>query len=289
MTPCVTRFCAAIALVLTAGCSTPAVQELSRMEPSGSEFNKHLAKEYAALAKFESEDMADFLDADRYAAKGMAAAKNEPTQPDEVWMRDVPKEHLAQLYDARGRLMQAYDHDVKTRYPMEAATAQASFDCWLEQQEENYQPTHIAVCRRSFAQAMRTIYAKEQARLSDEKDSSRAADTASGRETLVFFDFDKATIKSGELAKLDNIATAAEKNGGSYSISAVGHADRAGPENYNQDLSKRRAKAIKDALVERGLSSGAITIEGKGETQPLEKTADGVADAENRRVQVSIR
>jgi OOP family OmpA-OmpF porin len=259
------------------------------MQPSGSEFNKHLANEYAALAKFESEDMADFLDADRYAAKGMAAAKNEPTQPDEVWIRDIPEEHLAQLYDARGRLMQAYDHDVKTRYPMEAATAQASFDCWLEQQEENYQPTHIAACRRSFAQSMRTIYAKEQARLSDERDSSRAADTASGGETLVFFDFDQATIKSGELAKLDNIAAAAEKNGGSYSIAAVGHADRAGPEDYNEDLSTRRAKAIKDALVKRGLSSGAISIEGKGETQPLTKTADGVADAENRRVQVSIR
>ena len=286
MKPYAMRFSAAAMLALTAGCSTPAVQELSRMQPSGSEFNKQLAKEYATLAKFESEEMADFPDADHYATKGLAAARDEPTQPDQVWMRDIPKEDVAQLNDARGRLMQAYDHDVKSRYPMEAAAAQASFDCWLEQQEENYQPTHIAACRQTFAQAMRTIYAKEQARLSD---SSRAADTAGGRETLIFFDFDRATIKSGELAKLDNIAAAAEKNGGSYTISAVGHADRAGPEEYNQDLSKRRAKAIKDALVERGLTSGAITIEGKGETQPLEKTADGVADAENRRVQVSVR
>jgi OOP family OmpA-OmpF porin len=256
------------------------------MQPSGSEFNKHLANEYATLAKFESEEMADFLDADRFAAKGMAAARNEPTLPDEVWAREVPQEHVTQLNDARGRLMEAYDHDVKARYPLEAARAQASFDCWLEQQEENYQPAHIATCKKSFVQAMQTIYVKEQARLSD---SSRAADKVGGRETMIFFDFDQATIKSGERAKIDKIAAAATKNGGSYSIAAVGHADRAGPDVYNQDLSMRRAEAIKDALLARGLSSGAISIEGKGETQPIQQTADGVADAENRRVQVSIR
>jgi OOP family OmpA-OmpF porin len=106
---------------------------------------------------------------------------------------------------------------------------------------------------------------------------------------MIFFDFDQATIKSGELAKVDRLAAAATKNGGSYSIAAVGHTDRAGPDAYNQDLSMRRAEAIKDALVERGLAAGAISIEGKGETQPIEQTADGAAVAENRRVQVSIR
>ena len=279
-------FCAAALLALSGGCSTPSVQALSGMQPSGSEFNKQLATEYASLAKFESEEMADFLDADRFADKAMAAAKDEPTLPDEVWSRDIPPEHVPRLNDARNRLMEAYDHDVKTHYPMEAAKAQAGFDCWLEQQEENYQPTHIETCRKTFAQAMQAIYVKE-ARLVGARDSSRAADTAAG--TLIFFDFDQATIKSGELAKIDKIAEAAAKNGAEYKIVAVGHTDRAGPDSYNQDLSMRRAKAIKDALVERGVSSGVIVAEGKGETQPLQSTADGVAEAENRRAQVSVR
>lgn len=279
------RLCATGILALAAGCSTAAVDELSQTQPTGSEFNQHLTKEYTALAKFESEDMGDFLDADRYAAKGMAAAKDQPTLPDEVWMRDVPERHEAQLNEGRARLMEAFDHDVKTRYPMEAAAAQAKFDCWLEQAEEDYQPDHIAACKQSFVLAMRTIYAKEQARLSD---VSRAADTA-GRETLIFFDFDQATIKSGELGKVDNLAAALANGGGPYKVTAVGHADRAGPDSYNQDLSMRRAKAIKEALVERGLSSAAISVDAKGESQPVEQTADDVAAAENRRVQVSIR
>lgn len=279
------RLCATGILALAAGCSTAAVDELSQTQPTGSEFNQHLTKEYTALAKFESEEMGDFLDADRYAAKGMAAAKDQSTLPDEVWMRDVPERHEAQLNDGRARLMEAFDHDVKARYPMEAAAAQAKFDCWLEQAEEDYQPDHIAACKQSFVLAMRTIYAKEQARLSD---VSRAADTA-GRETLIFFDFDQATIKSGELGKVDNLAAALAKGGGPYKVTAVGHADRAGPDSYNQDLSMRRAKAIKEALVERGLSSAAISVDAKGETQPVEQTADDVAAAENRRVQVSIR
>lgn len=279
------RLCATGILALAAGCSTASVDELSQTQPAGSEFNQHLTKEYTALAKFESEEMGDFLDADRYAAKGMASAKDQPTLPDEVWMRDVPEQHATQLNDGRARLMEAFDHDVKTRYPMEAAAAQAKFDCWLEQAEEDYQPDHIAACKQSFVLAMRTIYAKEQARLSD---VSRAADTA-GRETLIFFDFDQATIKSGELGKVDNLAAALAKGGGPYKVTAVGHADRAGPDSYNQDLSMRRAKAIKEALVERGLSSTAISVDAKGESQPVEQTADDVAAAENRRVQVSIR
>lgn len=279
------RLCATGMLALAAGCSTASVDELSRTQPTGSEFNQHLTKEYTALAKFESESMGDFLDADRYAEKGMAAAKDQPTLPDEVWTRDVPEQHATQLNDGRARLMEAFDHDVKARYPMEAAAAQAKYDCWLEQAEENYQPDHITACKQSFVFAMRTIYAKEQAR----SDVSRAADTAAGRETLIFFDFDQATIKSGELGKVDNLASALAKDGGSYQVTAVGHADRAGPDSYNQDLSMRRAIAIKEALVERGLSSSAISVDAKGESQPVEQTADDVAAAENRRVQVGIR
>jgi OOP family OmpA-OmpF porin len=296
---CLRALCATSALALVAGCSTPAVQELSQAQPVGSEFNKQLAKEYAVLARFESEDMLDFLDADRFAEKGLAAAQDRPTQPDEVWMRDVPQEYVPQLNDARARLLEAYEHDVKTRYPAEAATAQAKFDCWLEQQEENYHPEHIAACRRAFAQAMRTIYSKEQARLSaKDKDVSRASDAAAGQatssasahDTLVYFAFDDATVKGGEAGKVDRIAAEIGKNGGdSYTVSSIGYADRAGPESYNQELSKRRAAAVRDALIERGIPAAAISTAGKGESDPIKPTADGVAQPENRRVRISIR
>ena len=276
--------CAAGLLMLMAGCSTPSVQELSQMQPSGSEFNQTLAKEYASLAQFETE-MVDPLDADWFAQKGIKAANNEATLPDVVWSRDIPPEHVARLEDARSRLMQAYDHDVKTRYPMESAVAQASYDCWLEQQEENFQPAHIATCRRTFAQSMRTIYAKEQARLAD---VSRAAERVSGPEKMIFFEFGEATIASGDLEKLDRIAEQVGKNGGTPKITVIGHTDRAGPDAYNKQLSVRRAESVKQALKERGVSAEVIAIEGRGETDLLVETPDGVAEAKNRRVQISV-
>ena len=67
------------------------------------------------------------------------------------------------------------------------------------------------------------------------------------------------------------------------------HADRSGPENYNMALSLRRANAVKDALVREGVPATAISVVGKGETQPLVPTADGVREPQNRRVEIVIQ
>ena len=72
-------------------------------------------------------------------------------------------------------------------------------------------------------------------------------------------------------------------------ITATGHADRSGPEDYNMALSLRRANAVKDALVRDGVPATAISVIGKGETQPLVQTADGVREPQNRRVEIVLQ
>jgi outer membrane protein OmpA-like peptidoglycan-associated protein len=69
----------------------------------------------------------------------------------------------------------------------------------------------------------------------------------------------------------------------------TGHADRAGPSDYNFGLSRRRADAVKAELVRLGVSSAEITTEAKGESEPLVPTADGVPEAQNRRVEILMR
>ena len=104
---------------------------------------------------------------------------------------------------------------------------------------------------------------------------------------MVFFDWDRSNLS--EQAR-STIAQAANtfKQTGAARLTATGHADRSGPENYNMALSLRRANAVKDDLVRNGVPAGAIQVVGKGETQPLVPTADGVREPQNRRVEIVI-
>ncbi|BBO71587.1 hypothetical protein DSCA_55170 [Desulfosarcina alkanivorans] len=72
-------------------------------------------------------------------------------------------------------------------------------------------------------------------------------------------------------------------------ISVVGHTDTMGDKAYNLDLSMRRAKAVKRLLVANGVDDTLIDVSSHGEENPLVKTADNVANAKNRRVEVIVR
>jgi OOP family OmpA-OmpF porin len=105
---------------------------------------------------------------------------------------------------------------------------------------------------------------------------------------MVFFDWDRSNLSQQALNTIQQAADA-YKTKGSARITATGHTDRSGPENYNMALSLRRANAVKDALVRDGVPATAITVVGKGETQPLVPTADGVREPQNRRVEIVIQ
>jgi len=105
---------------------------------------------------------------------------------------------------------------------------------------------------------------------------------------MVFFDWDRSNLSQ---QALNTIRQAADqfKATGKARITATGHTDRSGPDDYNMALSLRRANAVKDALVRDGVPPMAISVIGKGETQPLVPTADGVREPQNRRVEIDFR
>ncbi len=105
---------------------------------------------------------------------------------------------------------------------------------------------------------------------------------------MVFFDWDRSNLSQ---QALNTIRQAADqfKATGKARITATGHTDRSGPESYNMALSLRRANAVKDALVRDGVPATAISVIGKGETQPLVQTADGVREPQNRRVEIVLQ
>ena len=105
---------------------------------------------------------------------------------------------------------------------------------------------------------------------------------------MVFFDWDRSNLSAQALNTIKQAADA-YKTKGSARITATGHTDKSGPDAYNMALSLRRANTVKDALVRDGVPATAISVIGKGETQPLVQTADGVREPQNRRVEIVIQ
>jgi len=105
---------------------------------------------------------------------------------------------------------------------------------------------------------------------------------------MVFFDWDRSNLSQQALSTIKQ-ASDAFKTKGSARITATGHTDTSGPENYNMALSLRRANAVKDALVRNGVPATAISVVGMGEKGLLVPTADGVREPQNRRVEIVLQ
>ncbi len=104
----------------------------------------------------------------------------------------------------------------------------------------------------------------------------------------VYFDFDEASLRPDARNTLDKVAREIKKYN-PYEVTVSGHADRAGPSDYNVALSKRRAMSVSEALTARGIENRVITSRARGEFAPAVPTEDGVRLQENRRVVIDFR
>ncbi len=101
------------------------------------------------------------------------------------------------------------------------------------------------------------------------------------------FDFDKSVIKTDAQAKLADLVSKTQGVNLEVII-AVGHTDSIGTDAYNQKLSIRRAEAVKEFLVSKGVERNRVYTEGKGEAQPVASNKTAAGRAKNRRVEVEV-
>ena len=101
------------------------------------------------------------------------------------------------------------------------------------------------------------------------------------------FEFNKAVLLSMNRELLSRIAGILLTSKG-YSITVYGHTDDVGSQAYNQELSEKRAQAVRDYLVEAGIGREIIATKGFGKTKPLVAGRTNEARAKNRRVEVEI-
>lgn len=103
----------------------------------------------------------------------------------------------------------------------------------------------------------------------------------------VLFAFNKAELSAQAGPRLDKLANFL-KQFPDRKLLIEGYTDSVGSDSYNQDLSDRRAQAVRDALVQRGVDTSRITARGYGKAHPVADNASPEGRAMNRRVEIVI-
>lgn len=288
---------AATSLTL-AGCSGfnshSEVEALNEAKAVGSPFTQALAAEYRDYANHEQNIGFDYADALHFARKGLATAAGEVVLPEPVSDWNLKPEHIEELTSARAQLVIALDRGARETAPQQAAVAQARFDCWIEQQEENWQNKDIASCKQQFMDALNAIGGAVAAPTPEEMmppvtamAAPNGAMAPEDAKYLVFFDFNASKVDAGGASVVDSVA-AEVKRQNIKSVNIVGYTDTSGSKKYNKRLSAKRANSVRDALVARGVDANLLLVDSMGEDKLMVQTADEVREPANRRAEITF-
>jgi len=103
------------------------------------------------------------------------------------------------------------------------------------------------------------------------------------------FDHNSAVLKDEGKAELRDLGEQIKTRSASIvDINIIGHTDSTGAEEYNMGLSVRRAEAVRDYLVTKGIDSSIIHVSGQGESNPVASNATREGRAQNRRVEINV-
>lgn len=103
----------------------------------------------------------------------------------------------------------------------------------------------------------------------------------------ILFDVGKADLKSAAKTSLDKIATVFRKYE-KTDLTVAGHTDSTGSASLNKDLSERRARAVRNYLVEKGVNASRIDLSGFGSDRPIASNETDDGRAQNRRVEIHV-
>lgn len=316
------RIAVLLLMVLTTACSSSLVQ-LRKVEPKGNLFQIYLAREYLDYAEAEA-DQYDWFDSTHFSRKGLKAAKGMDTYPEDLRDWDIPVGALPTLIQARESMMTVLASGASVNNPKQAAKMQFYFDCWVEQEEENWQVGHTVYCREHFYNVLDELYAKtidqtpvyeaavdlmvtqkapdanmmapmDMPIISPEVEMEMSEAMVACPEgcyrqrekRTVYFEFNNSKLTKRTQRVLSNIISEM-RDVEKYEITINGYADSIGSEDYNLKLSKKRAQSVKRAFLNAGFDEASMTIFAFGEARGLLDTQDNVPEKENRAVEIVI-
>jgi OmpA-OmpF porin, OOP family len=293
------RFLAVISVPLfLAACSGMQLGKAEKVEPIGTLYQVSLYKGYLEQARAEFAE-ADYADSDRFADRAMFVGAGNNIGPEGLNARDIPSSARAGLRDARSRLTALMGQGAINHIPALMARTQVAFDCWMQEQEENFQPADIAACRGQFFGALTSAeefmdrLRRPAAMVAEAAPAPAAPKPAPVPAAVkpasftIYFATNSDRLTPANAAVVRKAANQAKARGAT-NITVVGHTDRAGDIRSNIKLSDRRAATVVRELVSHGIFASSVKAESFGEAQPAEPTQDGIASVFNRRVVISF-
>jgi OOP family OmpA-OmpF porin len=285
---------AATAMIALTACAGQELGKAQKMTPNSTDFDNALAAGYLRLAQAEYSE-GDYADADYFARQAMAAGDPQKVMPlPEVSSRKLPQSEAFYVGTAREELDQLFDAGARVKVPQLAATAQVAFECWIQELEENQQPDHIEACRDQLdglIPAIRNAVAPQAAAAPAPAQKAPApaqkAKPPKGKLFKVYFATGSARLDDAANKTLSEAVDLAGKFN-TLRVVVSGYTDTAGNAAANERLSQRRAQVVAAALRIRGVARDAIKVKGYGEKYLDARTADGVAEGKNRRVEISV-
>lgn len=290
------------AVLAVSACSTYSLEELRHTTPVSDPFQRMLAEMYLAFSESEAQQY-DWSDSAYFADKGLLAAYGKPTEPEQPTAWNLPPNTQAEVGKARGELVAMLQSDIRARAPKLAAEAQFYFDCWVEQQEEDWQNEDIDACRTAYYKTMNAIQhpageladARTVRGEAGEEENSGAVNTGDASSDpsistsfIVYFDSGSAKLNAESKRYVRQIVTDILADEEGYEIVLNGHTDTLGPDGFNLRLSESRVEAVRAHMVALGVPPVRISTFAFGKSDPKIPTADGVSEPRNRRVEIFV-
>lgn len=247
---------------------------------SGATLNEALASGYADLASREYAEL-DYVDGDAFAAKRDLANAGGNVIPYIASEWDITGDDLVALDAARARIMTAYDKGGDILTPVELATAQVNYDCWVQEIEETINVEDANACRAAYESAIEQVRYPEPKPMPEPGYDGPVAFS-------VYFDHDSTELSVDAYRDIAEAAAVANKFN-SKLVLVGGHTDTSGSSAYNNQLAASRADVVGAALIAEGVNPDLLELSGYGEEQLAVETGDNVRERGNRRAEIELR
>lgn len=276
-----------IAVAVLSGCATSAPPQNAALTEAHDRYNTAQANpQVTTLAALELKEAGDTLNkADEAFSKGQGTATVDHLSylaSQKVGIaQETAKQKTAELAVANAGVK-------RTEARLEARTAEADTakrQAAISQETVDQQAAELAAASAN-AERDQALIAQQEMQLKelDAKKTARGMVITLGD---VLFRTNKAQLESGGMRNVQKLADFLNRYP-QHKVLVEGFTDSTGSDSYNQELSDRRAKAVRMALINMGISSDRVTTHGYGEAFPVGGNDTAAGRQSNRRVEIII-